>query len=420
MTGTRITAKALEALKPPSSGRLELTDSDVPGLKFRLTSKGAASWSLQVNVHGEKRRFTLGEYPVLGLAKARAKAAALREQAKQGYDPIRERRSAQASTAHELMTRVTVFDAIERYAATHLRPNLRTAVERERQLRAALKPHAEKSIGDITRFDLQAAIDAKATEGRVGAANRIRAALMHFSRWCWERGYLAEHTAAASTRAAREKARERVLSLSEVRLIYEQASCLGPLWMPFVRLLVLTAQRRGDVAGMLWEELDQAACRWSIPGYRAKNGKAHIVHLSRPAVQMLTAMHKDVGSPLRGLIFTTTGTTPVSGFGRVKLRLDQSLSQARIAAGRDEGNADLEPWRFHDLRTAFASALCEAGEPESVVDRVLNHAATGSAPSAVARVYNRAMLLEPRARVLDRWAMMIAVGAGIDQIAEAS
>jgi integrase len=407
MPNARITAKALASLKPPEKGRLELTDQDVPGLKFRLTSRGVASWSLQINVLGEKRRFTLGEFPALGLAKARAQAAALREEAKKGHDPIRERRVAKASADHERETRVTVFDAIERYAATHLRPNLRTATERERQLRAALAPHATKPIGALTRFDMQAAIDAKAKEGRVGAANRIRAALTHFSRWCWERGYLAEHIAAGSTRAARETARERLLELDEVRLIYNHAGTLGLFWPELVRLLVLTAQRRGDVAGMHWDEVDIGARRWSIPGRRSKNGKAHIVHLSPPAIQILKALKGKDGMPAQGLIFSTTGTTPVSGFGRVKLRLDASLATACKSEDADAPQSPPEPWRFHDLRTAFASALCEAGEAESVVDRVLNHTATGSAPSAVARVYNRALLLEQRARVLDRWADMV-------------
>ncbi len=68
---------------------------------------------------------------------------------------------------------------------------------------------------------------------------------------------------------------------------------------------------------------------------------------------------------------------------------------------------EIEDWRLHDLRTAFASALCDAGEPEGVVDRCLNHAATGSAPSAVARIYNRSKMLPQRARVLDQWATMV-------------
>ena len=78
----------------------------------------------------------------------------------------------------------------------------------------------------------------------------------------------------------------------------------------------------------------------------------------------------------------------------------------------------MEDWRLHDLRTAFASALCDAGEPEGVVDRCLNHAATGSAPSAVARVYNRSEMLPQRARVLDRWAAMVLAEEPADNVVD--
>ena len=127
-----------------------------------------------------------------------------------------------------------------------------------------------------------------------------------------------------------------------------------------------------------------------LPGERTKIGKPHIVHLSDPALADFTALRERSDGDL---IFTTTGTTPISGFGNMKARLESLVG--------------IEDWRLHDLRTAFASALCDAGEPEGVVDRCLNHAATGSAPSAVARVYNRSEMLPQRARVLDRWAAMV-------------
>jgi hypothetical protein len=94
-------------------------------------------------------------------------------------------------------------------------------------------------------------------------------------------------------------------------------------------------------------------------------------------------------------VFTTTGTTPVSGFSPMKRKLDKYLGDS------------FEPWHLHDIRTAFATALANAGEPENVVDRILNHSASGSAPSAVARVYNQAKQLPQRARALDKWADMV-------------
>ncbi len=379
--------RLLKALQPPASGRLEMTDDKATGLKFRLTDKGRATWSVQVNVHGEKRRFTIGEYPAIGLAEARKKAGRLRVEALAGRDPIRERRAkADAEKGQQ-----NVGQVLDLYARLHL-SQLRTSRERERQLRAALAGHLLKPIAKLQRADIQAAVDAKAATGRLGAANRIRSALVAFCRWAWERGHLPDHIGAGTKRATKEKPRERVLSLAEVRAIWQATYELPKLWGPPLRILILTAQRRGDVTGVHWPEIDLDGRRWSIPGERTKNGKPHIVHLSDPAVAEFSALRESAGDTA-GLLFTTTGKTPISGFGKIKRRLDALVG--------------FEDWRLHDLRTAFASALCDAGEPENVVDRVLYHAATGSAPSAVARVYNRSELLPQRARVLDRWAGMV-------------
>ena len=99
----------LKRLQPPETGRLELTDDKAVGLKFRLTPNGRATWSVQVNVHGEKRRFTIGEYPVIGLADARKRAGKLRADALAGHDPIRERR-ADAEAAKSQQTVAQVLD----------------------------------------------------------------------------------------------------------------------------------------------------------------------------------------------------------------------------------------------------------------------------------------------------------------------
>ena len=130
-------------------------------------------------------------------------------------------------------------------------------------------------------------------------------------------------------------------------------------------------------------------------GAATKNAQEHITHLSAPALAELRALQERAGGEPEGYIFTTTGRTPISGFSQVKARLDKLLGD------------DFEPWRLHDLRTSFATAMVEAGIPENVADRVLNHAAVSSAPSAVARIYNRASLLQHRARALDLWGQLL-------------
>ena len=169
---------------------------------------------------------------------------------------------------------------------------------------------------------------------------------------------------------------------------------MGPIFGPLFKLLVVTGQRRGEILGLRWEQIDFDARRIVKPGSETKNGKAHITHMAEPVVGILKELRAD-REDASGLVFTTTGDTPVSSVSKAKARLDAWLGD------------DFEPWRLHDLRTSLATALADVGIPEAVVDRILNHSASGSAPSAVARVYQQSDLLSQRAVALDKWAAIV-------------
>lgn len=381
----------LRSLKPPEIGRLEISDTKRKGLRLRLSARGNAVWMYEKRVKGGlKRKHTFGAWPAVSLADARSVALEIEVEAAKGIDrvAILEARKLEDEAAKAGLS--TVQQVINTYDELHL-ANLRTGVERKRQLEQSLSKHLHKSIADLTRKDLQEAVDAKAKEGRKIFANRIRAALVAFANWAWVRGYLQEHIGAGVAKPSKEVSRDRVLTLQEVQTIYQTSHELGPLWGPLVRLLLLTGQRRGEIVKLRWDEIDLAKARIVKAGSTTKNKKPHTTHLSHPALTEIEGM---TGERV-GYVFTTTGTTPVSGISKVKERFDKAL-----------GN-DFEPWRFHDIRTGMATALAEAGEPETIVDRILNHAASGSAPSAVARVYNQAEQLPLRARALDRWAAMV-------------
>ena len=166
---------------------------------------------------------------------------------------------------------------------------------------------------------------------------------------------------------------------------------MGDLWGPILRLSILTGQRRGEIIKLKWDEINLNKMQIIKGGSKTKNKKAHITHLSEPSLQTLLSIRKTENN----LIFTTTGTTPVSGVSKMKKRLDVILG------------GDFKPWRLSDFRTAMATALAETGLAETIVDRILNHSATGSAPSAVARVYNQAENLTQRAAALETWAQMV-------------
>ena len=406
MSHIDLTDRKLRSLSPPETGRLELSDAKRKGLRFRLSSSGRAVWMFEKRIkNGLKRKHTLGTWPAVSLSDARAIALELEAEAAQGIDRVALAEQKRLEEEAAKAGRSSVSQVLSAYWSLHLQPNLRTAEERYRQLETALEPFLDSPISDLHRKDLQSIVDAKAQEGRAVMANRLQAALVAFLKWAWLRGYTDDHIGLGVSKATKETARERAPSLSEVREIYLASNELGPVFGPFVRLLILTGQRRSDISRLQWNEVELDAKRLSISGQRTKNGKAHITHLSDLALAELKAMkaHQEVKKIKSGFVFTTTGATPISGISRAKSKLDRELNAKRKQLGAEP----FEPWRFHDLRTSFATVMAEAGEPEAVVDRILNHVASGSAPSAVARVYNRSQQLGERARVLDKWSGLV-------------
>lgn len=372
----RLTDRSVAALKARDK-RYDVSDSLRVGLRVRVTPTGIKTWVFEKRIRGGPlRSHTLGRFPAISLSEAREKAISLEKEAMEGVD-----RKA------ENIKNKSVREVLLEYDKKHLF-QLRTRKERLRQLETALAPHLDKPIGKLTRQNFRSFIDKVAAKGSLIHANRYKAALCAFSGFAWREEFISENIGAGLSNAKREKPRDRVLTLDEIRAIYDAAEFLSPLWTPIVRLLILTAQRRSDIAHLRWSEVELEKQRVVLPAARTKSGRAHIVHLSEAALAELPEQGK------WDLLFTTTGNSPVSGFSKMKRELDKLLP-------------DLEPWRFHDFRTSFATVMAESGANEGVVDRILNHAATGSAASAVARVYNMSSQLPQRAKVLDDWAALI-------------
>lgn len=401
---TKLTEPVLQKFKKqvPTEGRVEISDTLRPGLRLRLSAAGKAVWMYEKRIKGgPKRKHTFGTWPEpISLAEARKLALEIEAEAAKGIDRVQmaaqEKLEAERAEA-QVKSLQTVIDT---YADLHL-STIRTGGKRKRQIEVALQRHLNHPVGELTRADLQKAVDDKAKEGRLVAANRIRAALLAFSTWAFGRSYITSNIGQGIAKAGRETARERVLDIQEVRAIWDATFEIGPLWGPVFRLFILTVQRRGEILGLRIAEIDLDRGRIVKPGSQTKNDKGHITHLSPPALaEIQTAMadaqeRAEEKGHAADYLFTTTGKTPVSGISRAKERLDKNLGD------------EVGPWRIHDIRTAFSTAMADADVPEAVSDRVLNHVAGGSAPSAVSRVYNQAEMLPQRAAALDRWAALV-------------
>jgi integrase len=192
-----------------------------------------------------------------------------------------------------------------------------------------------------------------------------------------------------------------VLSDDELAEVWVAAATLGYPWGPFFRLAMLTLQRREEVAGMRWSEIDFDKRLWTIPGNRMKNSKPHDVHLSEAAVAILRDIRQTEGCDF---VLSTTGKTPVSGFSKAKATLDAAITRARAEAGpKAKGKpASMSEWRTHDLRRSGVSMLARLGFDSIVADKLLAH--QPAKLLGVAAVYQRHDFARERAAALDAWA----------------
>jgi integrase len=173
-------------------------------------------------------------------------------------------------------------------------------------------------------------------------------------------------------------------------------------------LLMLTGVRRDEAASSRWEEFSLVGEKpfWLLPGERVKNGRGHILPLAPEAVDILAKLDR-VG--VAGFVFTTTGETPVSGFAKMKSRLDAlMLAIAREECserGGDPNDVEIKPWRLHDLRRTVATGMADIGIGPHIVEAVLNH--VSGAKASVAGVYNRAAYESEKRIALLAWASRI-------------
>jgi integrase len=163
----------------------------------------------------------------------------------------------------------------------------------------------------------------------------------------------------------------------EIAEIWHAASEAASPCGTIIRLLILTGQRRGEVAGMTWSELSEDLAIWTLPGERTKNGTAHTVPLSAPARDLLRALLPDHENKRRangGLLCRAQWALPLQD-GRRPSALDKAIRDtcAKGTAITGTSPARLVPWNEHDLRRTVATGLQRVGVRLEVTEAVLNH-----------------------------------------------
>jgi integrase len=159
-----------------------------------------------------------------------------------------------------------------------------------------------------------------------------------------------------------------------------------------VRLLLLTALRRDEAAGLTWGELDLAKVRLVIPGERMKNGELHEAPLSPQALALLRARMPAKPSP-QAFVFPSSVMKPIANWGPILKRIRKAIDEAHLPKA--------QRFVFHDIRRSFVSLLSDDFDVDAL-DRALAHKRSG-----IAAIYNHSTRMDARAKAFAKWANLL-------------
>jgi integrase len=358
-------------------------DDDLKGFGVRLRPSKAV-WVVQYRHGTQQRRLTLGDVRKVDAVKAR-KAAKDRLAAVQlGADPQQEKVEARARAGITLGGKVEIY-LVER--AQELRPNSLRAVTR--YLRNHWRPLHGMALHRIGRFDVAARVaELKVKSGAV-AATQARTALSSFFAWAIGEGLCDVNPVIGSNRPSAATKRTRVLADWELRAIW--GALRNDDYGRIVKLAMITGQRREEISGMMWPEIDFDASTWEIPKERSKNHRSHKIPLSDIVLEIIRGIPQRVG---RNHVFGE-GPHGFSGYSAGKRALDERIVEAR------DGEA-LAHWVLHDLRRTCNTGMGKLGVLPHVADEVLGH--IGPHKSGVQGVYNQAQYEREVRAALTLWA----------------
>ena len=378
----KLTERTVARLKPPASGKLDVWDQTLPAFGIQLRSTGRRAWIIAVRRPGKSTtsRITIGDPATMSRADAQARARELMR------DPSALEAKDDKDGPHELTADSPMADVIAEFIERDQKPRNRSWHAVKKLLRYDLSVWDHRPLSSITRSDVQRVIDGVLDRGKPIMANQLLAHTKRMFNWAVERDLIGTSPAAKVKPPSPKVERERVLTDLEIYEVWHGADRLGWPFGPLVQLLMLTAQREGEIAAMRWSDLDLDKGIWALPSKSTKAGRPHLVPLSTTVIEIIKAQPR-----LSAYVFPgrrTEGARPVCGFSKVKVRLDKICG--------------VTGWRLHDLRRSTATKLAEMGVPPHVTEKVLNHSSVAAGP--MAKIYQRYEYLNERCEALETWA----------------
>ena len=416
MATAKVSKKTVDAMEAPTEGRQAwLWDDHVRGFGVVMSSSGRKVYVVQYRVGGKSttaKRLRIGTHGSPWTPDdARARALELLRMVENGVDPAKVGDvAAEAAEEAARLRRELGFTAFaDRFIQKHvIDGGLRSRKDIEGTLERDLKPRfGDQLVTEITSKDVKRMLADVGDRSR-SAANKAYKWLSRMYTWGIQHDQLETHPLVGLKRPFPEPKRDRVLQKFEIMLVADVATKITWQFGALLILLLLTGQRLREVAGMRWDEIDLVKREWIIPSTRTKNKRAHLVPLSKQVMAILRHIRELTSGD--GLILTTNGRTPVSGFSKAKLTIDALIARAT--------NRMVPEWVMHDLRRTMATGCSELKIPLEHSEAALNH--ISGTQGGVAGTYHLYKFAKEKRVALQRWADKVeAICGGIPLVGPA-
>lgn len=352
-------------------------DKETPCLAFRVRANGRKTYIFDMTRNGRRHRNSLGACSAIRLDAAREMARQMAERLENGETP------------RVVTPDARTFQAVaQRWLAEYAKPRLRSWKTMQFQLgQQYCGPLYNIPIEKVSRRHIRE-ITGPMTATRPSMANAIYRTISAMMTWAVKQEIIDINPCLGVDMPAPIVSRERFLSPAELRSFWRATSRLTFPARELFQVLALTGQRRKEVAGMRWDEMDLDKAIWTLPAVRTKNGKTHDVPLSPPVMQIIAS------APRNGpCVFA--GATGVMSLVTRHLYPAKTFIDGAMPPGTPR-------WTPHDLRRTFSTWCAQQGYPQHVVEKILNH--NPKHITGVAAIYNRYEYMDERRACLDAWA----------------
>ena len=392
MVKIALTDLTIKKLRPPENGRLEIADGRFPGLSIRVSKHGIKTFAIRTRVNGRQLRLSLGRYPEMSLSDARTMAHQVVAEARAGKEPGLKKPQVEKSYIFENV----VGTYLERHCKRYMKERTYNETARvlnveftnkwgNQDIRRIAKQDVVKVTNDIFNRPQQDQKKNTIKSESPSAANHAFGAVRALFNWCVGQGLLDISPCTGLRSPAPKKKRDRVLDDGELTAVWNAAAEMGYPYGNIIQLLIVTVQRRSEVAGLRWDMLDLNERVWRVPAEENKSGREYLVPLSDLTIDII----KKVPRIDERLIFPAQRSdgSVFAGWSKCKIRIDKL--------------SGVSNWTVHDLRRTGSTNLARLGVAPHIKERVLNHL-TGEL-GGVAGVYDVYSYLPEKREALDKW-----------------